>query len=107
METDLIITLGIFFFCGALLTFWIKKRWKKAPSEDELKAKFRDGPTSEDEIGGKWTAEPEPPELEREPEPKEKVVRVEPKVKEPEPQKPDSREFTPDEPEPEPEPPEK
>ena len=100
METDLIITLGIFFFCGALLTFWIKKRWKKAPSEDELKAKFRDGPTSEDEIGGKWTAEPEPPE--REPEPKEKVVRVEPKVKEPEPPKPDSREFTPDEPEPEP-----
>ena len=52
METDLIITLGIFFFCGALLTFWIKKRWKKAPSEDELKAKFRDGPVSEDEVGG-------------------------------------------------------
>ena len=25
METDVIITLGIFFFCGALLTFWIKK----------------------------------------------------------------------------------
>ena len=101
METDLIITLGIFFFCGALLTFWIKKRWKKAP-EDELEAKFRDGPRSEDEVGGKWTAEREPTEKKREPEPKEKIVRVEPKVKEPEPPKPDSREFTPDEPEPEP-----
>ena len=49
MENDIIITLGVFFFCGALLTFWIKKRWKKAPPEDELKAKFRDGPVSEDE----------------------------------------------------------
>jgi len=102
METDLIVTLGIFFFCGALLTFWIKKRWKKAPPEDELKAKFRDGPVSEDEVGGKWTAEQEPTEKEREPEPKEKIARVEPKVKEPEPPKLDSREFTPDEPEPEP-----
>ena len=91
METDLIITLGIFFFCGAILTFWIKKRWKKAP-EDELKAKFRDGPSSEDEVGGKWTGkEPEPPEQSREPEPE---PRERPENPEPEPQKRDSRDFS-------------
>ena len=82
METDVIIQFGIFFFCIALLTFWFKKRWKKKPEqkarsypENEAGGKWnksKDMSSSEDWVGGKWTAErpePEPPERSKEPEP--------------------------------------
>ena len=100
METDLIITLGIFFFCGAILTFWIKKRWKKKPEqkarsypENEAGGKWnksKDMSSSEDWVGGKWTAErpePEPPERSKEPEPPERSKEPESpeRSKEPEP----------------------
>ena len=65
MENDVIIQMGIVFFCIALLTFWFKKRWKKKPE-----TKIADD--SRNKIGGKWTAdepEPEPPERPQEPEP--------------------------------------
>ncbi len=62
METDLIITLGIFFFCGAILTFWVKKRWKKPP-EDELRAvKEPEPPKPDSRDFTPDEPEPEPPE---------------------------------------------
>ncbi len=85
METDILIQMGIMFFCIALLTFWFKKRWKKKPeakvsaySKNEARRKWKklkDGSDDEDRIGGKRTAErhePEPPERSKEPEPPER-----------------------------------
>ena len=105
METDIIIQMGIVFFCIALLTFWFKKRWKKKPEpkarsypENEVRGKWKKLKTnspSEGWIGGKWTAEqpePEPPERTSEPE----------RTREPEPPEPEPPERTR-----EPEPPEK
>ena len=102
METDVIIQFGIFFFCIALLTFWFKKRWKKKPEqkarsypENEAGGKWnksKDMSSSEDWVGGKWTAErpePEPPERSKEPEPEPPERSKEPespeRSKEPEP----------------------
>ena len=100
METDIIIQMGIVFFCIALLTFWFKKRWKKKPEpkarscpENEVRGKWKKLKTnssSEDWVGGKWTAEqpePEPPERtsEPEPEPPERTSEPEPEPPEKEP----------------------
>ena len=100
METDIIIQMGIVFFCIALLTFWFKKRWKKKPEpkarsypENEVRGKWKKLKTnspSEGWIGGKWTAEqpePEPPERtsEPEPEPPERTSEPEPEPPEKEP----------------------
>ena len=116
METDVIIQFGIFFFCIALLTFWFKKRWKKKPEqkarsypENEAGGKWnksKDMSSSEDWVGGKWTAErpePEPPERSKEPEPEPPG-----RSKEPEPEPPGrSKEPEPPGRSKEPEPPEK
>jgi type IV secretory pathway VirB10-like protein len=109
METDIIIQMGIIFFCIALLTFWFKKRWKKKPEpkarsypENEVRGKWKklkNSSSSEDWVGGKWTAEqpePEPPERTSEPEPEPPE-----RTSEPEPEPPERTS------EPEPEPPEK
>ena len=87
-------------FVLPLLTFWFKKRWKKKPEqkarsypENEARGKWiksKDRSSSEDWVGGKWTAEqPEPPERSKEPEPPERSKEPEPeppeRSKEPEP----------------------
>jgi hypothetical protein len=98
MENDVLVQMGIMFFCIALLTFWFKKRWKKKPeakvrSYPEKTGKWKKlDKSSKDWVGGKWTAEkpePEPPERSNgpEPEPPERSngPEPEPPEKEPEP----------------------
>ena len=97
MDVDAIAPMAIFFFCILLLTFWVKKRWKKKPepkvrsySENEVRGKWKKlkgGSDDEGRIGGKWTAErpePEPPERPQEPEPEPPERPQEPEPEPPE-----------------------